>query len=262
MRSRLNGSGLVVTGLVGVFVMLAGCGGSNDDTGTSESSDAPRAALAARLLNASPQAIAADTELTKLVEEIATPAVAQHCASCHGADLRGKPGVPDLLDGDWLWGSGADDSEVGAVRSIERTLLYGVRNRDCAPEMQQYGACADTRFSQMPGYSATGVLPAERIADLVEYLLQLGGQEADAAAATRAETDFKLCTECHGEFGEGNKEYGGADLSDEVWLYGGDKESLRISIADGREGICPPWGQVLDAATIKALAVHIQANAE
>jgi mono/diheme cytochrome c family protein len=57
-----------------------------------------------RILNASPYAIAADTELESFVEITAEEAISEHCASCHGADLSGEPGVPNLTDFDWLWG--------------------------------------------------------------------------------------------------------------------------------------------------------------
>ncbi|HLB31247.1 MAG TPA: c-type cytochrome [Gammaproteobacteria bacterium] len=212
-----------------------------------------------RVLNASPEAIAADPGLTDFVTTTAKAAIAGHCARCHGAELRGAPGVPDLLDSDWLWGSATDYSAAGAVMSIQRTLLYGVRNKDCPPEQQSYGACSATRFSQMPGYLKTQVLTEAQIGDLVEYVLQLSGgeAEADAEAAGRAEADFAVCTECHGQFGEGDPAFGGPNLTDEISLFGNDRDTLRDVIANGREETCPPWGATLDAATIKAVAVHI-----
>ena len=210
-----------------------------------------------RILNASPEAIAADPGLADFVATTAKAAIETHCSQCHGPDLHGRPGVPDLLDYDWLWGSATDYSAVGAVLSIQRTLLYGIRNRDCPPEQQSYGACSATRFSQMPGYGKLQTLEEQKIKDLVEYVLNLSGQEANAEAVTRAEADSALCTECHGQYGEGDPGFGGPNLTDEISLFGNDRETIHDVLANGREGVCPPWGKTLDAATIKTLAVHI-----
>ena len=212
---------------------------------------------AERILNASPEAIVADPGLADFVATTAKAAIATHCSECHGSDLHGRPGVPDLLDYDWLWGSATDYSATGAVMSIQRTLLYGIRNRDCPPEQQSYGACSATRFSQMPGYLKLQTLEEGQIKDLVEYTLKLAGQEADAEAVIRAEAGFTVCTECHGQYGEGDPGFGGPNLTDEISLFGNDRETLHDVIANGREGACPPWGETLDAATIKSLAVHI-----
>ncbi len=40
-------------------------------------------------------------------------------------------------------------------------------------------------------------------------------------------------------------------------LYGSDRDTIYDVIANGRLGECPPWGNTLDAATIKSLAVYI-----
>jgi cytochrome c oxidase cbb3-type subunit 3 len=217
---------------------------------------------AVRVLNASPEAIAADPALAGFIKQTAESAISEHCSRCHDPELRGAPGAPDLLDIDWLWGSATDSSAVGAVMQIQRTLLYGIRNKDCPPEQQSYGACSATRFSQMPGYLKMQTLNEAQLADLVEYVLQLQGGEADAGAAGRAEANFAVCTECHGEFGEGDPAFGGPNLTDAITLFGNDRETIRDVIANGREGACPPWGNSLDAAAIKALAVHIYNLAE
>ncbi len=212
---------------------------------------------AERILNASPYTIRADEELSSFVERTATDAVADHCADCHGADLEGGPGVPNLVDYEWLWGiTGFESNDVGPVMELQQTILYGVRNSDCPPDQLRYGACPDTRFSEMPAYSETGMSEQE-IGDLVEYVVQLSGGDADAEAAERAEDNWALCTECHGDDGFGYAPYGGPSLTDDVWLYGGDRETIRDVIANGRLGECPPWAGELDRATIKALAVHI-----
>jgi cytochrome c oxidase cbb3-type subunit 3 len=46
-------------------------------------------------------------------------------------------------------------------------------------------------------------------------------------------------------------------LTDDIWIYGGDRPTITASITAGRMGRCPAWANKLDAATIKALAVYL-----
>ena len=55
----------------------------------------------------------------------------------------------------------------------------------------------------------------------------------------------------------GYKPFGGPDLTDDVWLYGSDRETIFDVIANGRLGQCPAWGKTLDPVTVKSLAVYI-----
>ena len=216
--------------------------------------------VAERVVIGSPYALKVDAEADAFVTSAAEKAIGEHCASCHGADLHGKPGVPNLVDYDFLWGVTFEEtSDVGPVAEIEQTIRYGIRNQDCPAVTSQalYGDCPDTRYSEMPGYAAQGTLTGEQIRDLTEYVLTLSGQDADAAAAARGKNEFSQCTECHGAEGRGYKPYGGPDLTDDLWLYGGDRGAVTASIAAGRMGRCPAWADELDAATIKALAVYI-----
>lgn len=218
--------------------------------------------LASRLLNASPAMVKADAELTALATELAEPVIAENCSTCHGANLKGKVGVPNLTDSDWLWGVASDYTATGAVMQIRRTLLHGIRNIDCPPEQQQYGACSNTRFSQMPGYVKMGALNEDQVADMTEYVLSLSGTDTDADAVSRAAGSWLVCAECHGEYGEGKADFGGPNLSDDIWLYGSDREQIYDVIANGREGVCPVWGDRLDALTIQALSYYIYENSE
>jgi cytochrome c oxidase cbb3-type subunit 3 len=149
--------------------------------------------------------------------------------------------------------------------SLQQTILWGIRDQDCpdSERKQQYGACPDTRYSHMPAYGKEGVYRPGQIADLAEYVLQLGKQPADATAAGRGGKLYgEGCAECHGADGFGYGPYGGPDLTDDVWLYGGSRAAIIRTLTngpgpDGNGGRCPPWGRRLDGVTIKALAVYI-----
>jgi len=216
--------------------------------------------VAERVVVASPYAIKADAEADAFVTATAERDYAQNSAICHGADMHGKPGVPDLVDYEIIWGvTGEETSDVGPVAELEQTIRYGVRNQDCPAVHDQalYGDCPDTRYSEMPAFAMLGTLTGEQMRDMTEYVLSLSGQQADAAAVERGQKEFGQCVECHGPEGAGYKPYGGPDLTDDIWIYGGDRGAITASIAAGRMGRCPAWVDTLDAATIKSLAVYI-----
>jgi cytochrome c oxidase cbb3-type subunit 3 len=228
------------------------------DSATAQTARAP--SVAERVVVASPYAIKADAELDAFVTATAERAYAANCASCHGADMRGKPGVPDLTDYEFIWGiTGEETSDVGPVAELEQTIRYGVRNQDCPAVKDQaiYGDCPDTRYSEMPAFATLGTLTGDQLRDMTEYMLSLAGEPADAEAAERGKSEFGQCVECHGPDGQGYKPYGGPDLTDDVWLYGRDRAAITTSIVAGRMGRCPAWAGKLDAATIKSLALNI-----
>jgi cytochrome c oxidase cbb3-type subunit 3 len=214
-------------------------------------------ALRERLLVASATTIGNEPQLLALATTLAESAITEHCAACHGATLEGGKGVPSLVDYEWIWGIAGDEiSATDPVHKIMQTVLYGIRDRDCPEETKSYGACPDTRYSEMPAYRMLGLTDAQ-LNDITEYVLSLSGQDHDAAAVGRAAAYTGSCVECHGEGGLGYLAYGGPDLTDDIWLYGGSREEIFASVADGRMGYCPPYWDKLDAATIKALGVYL-----
>jgi cytochrome c oxidase cbb3-type subunit 3 len=167
-------------------------------------------------------------------------AFADNCAPCHGSGGAGGPGYPNLLDDDWLWG--------GTVESISTTLIHGVR------WMQD----DDTRISGMPRFGADELLTPDQINDAAEYVLSLSGNATDQAAAERGREIFaENCAACHGEAGEGNREFGAPRLNDALWFYGGDKETVVRTITESKGGVMPAWGGRLNAVTIKQLAIYV-----
>ncbi len=168
-------------------------------------------------------------------------AFAENCAGCHGAAGGGAKGFPNLADDDWLWG--------GDLAAIHQTVTYGVRN-----------PTDNARNSQMPRFGADGALTSTQINDVAEFVLGLSVRATNAAAAARGAPIFaEQCAACHGEKGEGNQELGAPRLDDQIWLYGGDKANVAQSIWFSRAGQMPAWGERLDQATVKMLAVYVHA---
>ncbi|KUO54412.1 MAG: cytochrome C oxidase Cbb3 [Alphaproteobacteria bacterium BRH_c36] len=168
-------------------------------------------------------------------------AFGDNCAPCHGRGAEGSIGYPNLNDDDWIWG--------GDLAAIQHTIRHGIRSAD-----------ADTRVSDMPKFGTDKLLEPAQINDVAEHVLSLSGNATDQEAATRGAAVFaENCAACHGEDGKGNMELGAPNLTDGIWLYGGDKRDVVTSIETGRGGVMPPWHNRLDDVTIKQLAVYVHA---
>lgn len=163
-----------------------------------------------------------------------------YCAACHGSGAAGAQGYPNLNDDDWLWG--------GDLQAIERTLVHGIR---------QPGH-AETRQSMMPAFGRDGILKPEEIQDVVSYVSMLSGQERASASAKRGASLFASnCAACHAPTGKGNRELGAPNLTDGIWLYGGDRGAITETVTNAHAGVMPAWGRQLDPATLKMLAAYV-----
>lgn len=162
-----------------------------------------------------------------------------NCAPCHGAGAGGVIGhYPNLLDNDWLWG--------GSVGDIQQTVTHGIR----------FDADEETRMGDMPAFD--GVLEPAQIDGLVQYVLSLSGRAEDPALAAESKPLFiDNCATCHGEDGKGMREFGSANLTDAIWLYGSDPATIHATILHGRRGVMPAFGTRLTPADIAKVAVYV-----
>ena len=134
------------------------------------------------------------------------------------------------------------------IKSIHYSIEHGVRN----PDHDQ------TRMSQMPAFGRDGLLQPNEIDDLTAYVRTASRQQPANAAARRGQALFATnCVACHGTNAKGSRELGAPNLTDAIWLYGGDADSIRKSINDARFGVMPRWGNKLDPATVKMLAAYV-----
>ena len=213
--------------------------------------DAQNAPIKARLVAADITAIDADPELKKFAMSDGAAVFRTNCAQCHGAGAAGVQGkgYPNLLDNDWLWG--------GSLEAIHTTLTHGIRaNVD-----------PDTRISEMPRFGTDELLTRDEISQVVEYVLQLSGQDHDealAAAGTQLFADN--CAACHGDTGLGNRDVGAPNLTDAIWLYGGDRAAIKTTVTLARNAMMPAWGYAaagskprLSEDQIRAVAVYVHA---
>ncbi|MDP3420921.1 MAG: cytochrome-c oxidase, cbb3-type subunit III [Thiobacillus sp.] len=63
------------------------------------------------------------------------------------------------------------------------------------------------------------------------------------------------CSQCHGSNAEGATGY--PNLTDGDWLYGGDPDTIRTTLTDGRSGIMPGMGEVLGAQGTKEVTHYV-----
>ena len=65
------------------------------------------------------------------------------------------------------------------------------------------------------------------------------------------------CAPCHGRNARGNPAIGAPDLTDKDSLYGGDGQTILVSILDGRRGTMPPFAGTLPEDSILDLAHYV-----
>lgn len=197
-----------------------------------------RAPITAALAAIPIDRLEADQKLLQAAVEGGRAAFKVHCIQCHGSGAAGSKGYPNLNDDDWLWG--------GDLQAINYTLTHGVRNPDHK----------ETRFSQMPAFD--GVLNPGEIDAVIAHVRTISGQQKPNTASAKGAALFATnCVMCHGPDGKGIREFGAPNLTDQIWLYGGDKDTLRTTITKSRYGVMPRWNNRLDPVMIKMLAAFV-----
>jgi cytochrome c oxidase cbb3-type subunit 3 len=181
-----------------------------------------------------------DPQLVEFARAQGRVAFADNCAPCHGAGGGGAKGYPNLNDDDWLWG--------GKIAEIEQTIRHGARSGD-----------GKAHQGNMPAFGRDGILKPAQISAVADFVRSLSGlpteKSADLAQGKKVFADN--CALCHGADGKGNRELGAPNLTDKIWLYGSDKETIVQGIFNGRGGTMPAWEGRLSEPIIKSLVVYV-----
>ena len=203
-----------------------------------------RGAFAEKLEAASLEQIEANPELLAFARAQGRAAFGDNCAPCHGSGAAGSKGYPNLNDDDWMWG--------GSLAQIQQTILHGIRSTD-----------ADAHVGDMPAFGRDGLLQRPEIVAVADYVRSLSNlpvpQGVTPDLAKGKEVFAANCAACHGADGKGNIELGAPNLTDGIWLYGSDRDTIIATLTNGRAGIMPAWAGRLDPTTIKALTVYVHA---
>lgn len=159
----------------------------------------------------------------------------QNCAVCHGSNAKGATGYPNLTDNDWLYG--------GEATNILTTIHNG-----------RVGGMAAWRDQ----------IGENGVRAVSEYVLSISGNQEgydlDKVMVAKGEEIFKEptnCVLCHGEDAKGMISTGAPNLTDNIWLYGGDRETIRETLRYGRAGVMPEWETKLGNERIMLLAAYV-----
>jgi cytochrome c oxidase cbb3-type subunit 3 len=158
---------------------------------------------------------------------------ANNCAACHGSDARGAKGFPNLVDDDWQWGGSPDD--------ILATVLNG-------------------RQAAMPPMGAA-LGGDEVVTQVAVYVQSLSGQKVDPGMAAAGKPKFELlCAACHTPAGTGNPLLGAPNLTDTIWLYGSDFNTIRDGIVNGHAGQMPAHLPLIGETRVRLVAAWVYAQ--
>lgn len=154
---------------------------------------------------------------------------AHNCSTCHGSDARGAPGYPDLTDDHWIWG--------GDPAQIEHSVVQG-------------------RRAAMPPFG--DALGEQGVTRTAVYVQKLAGKPVDETMAEGGRRHFQqICVACHGPEGKGNPQLGAPDLTHGVYTYGGDLDTLRATIRNGRSGVMPAQKELMGETRARLAAAYI-----
>jgi cytochrome c oxidase cbb3-type subunit 3 len=193
---------------------------------------------------ASFEEIMKDNNLMNYAELSGQSIFQNNCAVCHGAGGGGNKGYPNLTAGAWLWG--------GKIEDIQQTITYGIRNGN-----------PDARDSQMPAFGKDKLLSADDVKLMAQYVMYIAKSDQEKKQEQnldlkRADEVFQAnCASCHGANGKGNYIAGAPNLTDAIWLYGGDFKTIYDVIYNGRAGNMPVWKEKLTDSEIKSVAVYV-----
>lgn len=189
------------------------------------------------------EAIRADAGLMKVTRETGRTLFGDNCAACHGTNAKGSKGFPNLTTTAWLWG--------GSAEQIAETIRVGINSTH-----------PNARSSQMLAFGRDKVLQRQDIENVAAYVRTLSEPAAASGAQAKSIEAGRVvfaanCASCHGEAGQGNAELGAPDLTDKVWLYGGDVQSIYTTVWGGRQGHMPSWENRLSALDRKILTLYL-----
>ena len=203
------------------------------------------------LMRADPETILRDPTLARTALAIGKIGCEAHCAACHGTGGPDQArGVPDLTDGDFLYGTGK-----GA--EIEQIVLHGIRSGD----PRGWNLASMPAYAHAKPYAAEPIPPMnpQQIRDVIQFLRFKHGTDTDPAAAARGGKLYGTsggCYDCHGDDAAGDEAVGAPNLLDDVWLYGGSSATLERTIRYGRAGMSPAYARVLTPVEARAIAVY------
>ncbi len=137
------------------------------------------------------------------------------------------------------------------------TLIWGLAYLFLYPGLGSFAGYLG--WTQEGQYEKEMQQAEERYGPIYNQYLNTGLSElvTDQEALTIGKRLFSTyCTTCHGSDAGGARGY--PNLRDDDWLYGGKPETIKNTILNGRQGIMPPWEEILTEKEIFSVAEYIR----
>jgi cytochrome c oxidase cbb3-type subunit 3 len=136
------------------------------------------------------------------------------------------------------------------------TVIFGLAYFVLYPGMGNYPGTL--KWSSRAEHDASARANAARIEQaLAPYASQsVPDLEKNPAALNIGRNLFlNNCAACHGS--DANGAPGFPNLTDKDWLWGGDPDTVVATIAQGRTGVMPPWGEALGARGVEDVLAYV-----
>jgi cytochrome c oxidase cbb3-type subunit III len=136
------------------------------------------------------------------------------------------------------------------------TIVFGLVYLVLYPGLGSYSG--SFKWTSVGQYEAEVKQAGEQYGPLYEKYASLDLKQVAADPNARAigqKLFLNNCAQCHGSDAAGGK--GFPNLTDTDWLYGGDPETIKTSIMNGRNGVMPPLGPALGEEGAKDVANYV-----
>jgi cytochrome c oxidase cbb3-type subunit 3 len=108
----------------------------------------------------------------------------------------------------------------------------------------------------MPHFN--GSLSPEKLDALLAFLPRWSDPKLGAEArAAGLKAYAGVCAACHGAEGHGNPALGAPNLTDTVWLWGGEREQIRQTLLFGRINHMPAHDKLISPGEIRVVAGYV-----
>ncbi|MBI5041814.1 MAG: cytochrome-c oxidase, cbb3-type subunit III [Gammaproteobacteria bacterium] len=143
----------------------------------------------------------------------------------------------------WLW-------------MFHLTLVFGLVYLALYPGLGKFGGYLGWTEEQQ--YDSEMQQAAEKFDPIFAAYAQkdIAALAADDQALKVGQRLFlNYCSTCHGSDAHGSP--GFPNLSDNDWLYGGEPETIKTTILDGRQGAMPAWKDALGDAGVEEVTAYV-----
>ncbi len=159
-----------------------------------------------------------------------------NCSQCHGSGAAGAKGYPNLLDDDWLWGGSIRMSPPPSATAFAAPTTRTRAFRRCRPLARFWTRPRSPRWRPMWRRCRRGKT-------------RWPGR-AESCSPRIARVAMAIMP-------RGTATVGAPNLTDAIWLYGGDEATITRTITRGPFGVMPAWGKRLGEAEVRALAAYV-----